>query len=78
MTFMGRWLAAEAIAFIVFPVAFALWQGPHLKYEFFDGMLVVLFLQFMSPWLWLVPFAIGTGVAVAWQIISEWKASQSD
>jgi hypothetical protein len=78
MTFLGRWLVAEAAAFILFPLAFVLWQGRHLKYDFLDGLLIVAFLQFMSPLLWLAPFAIGTAIAVGWQVVWEWKASQSD
>ena len=78
MTFFGRWLAAEAVSFILFPIAFVLWFTPNLKYDFIESIFFVLFLQVLSPWgLWLVPFLGGTGFAVAWHIVAEWKASQS-
>lgn len=78
MSFLARWLMAVAGTFLVFPLAFALLQAPSLRWDLFHSTLVVLFLQFMSPWFWVIPLMIGTAVAVGWQIVREWKNSQSD
>ena len=73
MTFLGRWIIAEAFGFILFPVAFTLWQ-PNLKYDLLVSMIVMLFVQFLT-WLWLIPFLGGTALAVGWQVYAEWKAA---
>jgi hypothetical protein len=75
MAFAGRWLAVMAVAFVMFPVAFVLWNGPDADVGLLGGMVLMMFLQFISPLdLWLIPFGAGTVIALAWHVVARRKA----
>ena len=75
MAFIGRWLAATALAFVLFPVAFVLSNRPDGDFGLLDAIVIMMFLQFLSPFnLWLIPLWGGTGLAVAWQVLAPRKA----
>ena len=77
MAFVGRLILAVAVAFILFPIAFALWNGPDAKAGWLGGVIMMLFVQFISPFdLWRIPLAAGTAGAVGWEVFSRWRASR--
>ena len=69
MALMGRWLLAVVVCFLLFPVAFILWNGPDNQFGYVGGMILMLFLQFASPYsFWKIPLGIGTALALGWHI----------
>ena len=70
MAFAGRWLVSVTIMFVLFPVAFVLWSGPDADFGLLGGMILMMFLQFISPYdLWMIPLGVGTGVALGWHFL---------
>ncbi len=77
MAFVRRWLAAIAVAFLLFPVAFVLWNGPDADFGVLGSMALMMILQFISPFdLWLIPLGAGSVVALAWHVLVNWKTSR--
>ena len=69
MIFVLRWLASLAVAFLLFPVAFILWNGPDAQFGYLGGIVIAMFGQFFSPGhLWLIPLAAGTVLALVWHL----------
>lgn len=63
MEFVGRWLVAVGVAFVLFPVLFIAWNGPDADFGLVGGMVLMMFLQFISPYdLWLIRLGIGITV----------------
>ncbi len=76
MALIRRWLMALAGAFILFPVGTVLWHGPDADFGLLGGVVVMVFLQFISPFdLWLIPLVAGTVVAFAWHLLAKRKDS---
>lgn len=71
LTFLARWLISLAIAFILFPVVFVLWNGPDADFGLAGGMTMMFVLQFISPnALWVIPLSLAALAALAWQGVS--------
>jgi hypothetical protein len=71
MTFIERWLASVVLAFLLYPVALVLWHGPDRDFGFGGGIILMMFIQFISPFgLWRVPLAAGTAAAFAWHLFA--------
>jgi hypothetical protein len=77
MTFGTRWLAAVVAAFALFPIAVVVWNGPDADFGFVGGIILMAFLQFVSPYcLWFIPLAAGTTVAAGWQILANKRSER--
>ena len=77
MTFLGRWFASVCAAFVCFPVVFVLIHGPDAEWGFTGGMMLMAFMQFLSPYnLWQIPLGVGTALAIAWHATAHWKANR--
>ena len=73
-----RWVIAVALAFLLFPVAFIVWNGPDATFGHLGGIVLMLFMQFISPLqLWLIPLAVGTVAGLAWHAYAEGQAPSS-
>ncbi|MDI1295585.1 MAG: hypothetical protein PSY12_06810 [bacterium] len=76
MAFVARWLLVIAICFLVFPIVFVLWHGPDAQLGYAGGMMMMLFVQFISPFgLWKIPIGVGTILALGWQAVLRLKSS---
>lgn len=67
--FLSRLLASLGIAFLLFPLGFALTHGPHKGLgDLLAGAVMMIFLQFISPHnLWVWPVLGGLLIAIGWQ-----------
>lgn len=76
MAFVARWLLAIAVCFLAFPVLFVLWNGPDARLGYVGGMMMMLFVQFISPYaFWKIPICIGTILALGWHPALRLKSS---
>lgn len=76
MAFAARWLLVIAVGFLAFPVLFVLWNGPDAQLGYVGGTMMMLFVQFISPYaFWKIPIGVGTIVAVVWHAASRLKSS---
>jgi hypothetical protein len=70
-----RWLASELVAFSLFPILFVLAGGVDAELGWIDGMAMMAFEQFFSPYqLWRIPFVAGTAIALLWHVRAGWGA----
>ena len=70
MTFTSRLVTCLLIAFALFPVVFIYRNGPDGGYGYFGGMILILFVQFISPLgLWKIPLVAATLAATVWHLV---------
>ena len=68
-TLVVRWLVAELLAFLLFPIVFVLAGGVDAELGWLDGMASMAFEQFISPYeLWRIPLVAGTAIALLWHV----------
>lgn len=78
LAFLAEWLVSMAAAFILFPVAFVLWNGPDADFGLAGGMTMMFFVQFISPHnLWILPMGMGTSAALIWHRMRGYGLHQS-
>ena len=64
-----RWLVAQLLAFLLFPIVFVLAGGVDAELGWLDGMASMAFEQFISPYeLWRIPLVAGTAMALLWHV----------
>ena len=69
MSFVGRWLLMVVVCFLIFPVVFVLWNGPDAQLGYAGGMMMMFFVQFISPFaFWKISIGIGTILALGWHL----------
>lgn len=76
MAFVGRWLLMVAGCFLIFPVVFVLWNGPDDQLGYAGGMMMMFFVQIISPYaFWKIPIGIGTILALGWHLSLRLKSN---
>jgi hypothetical protein len=77
--FVGRWLLSLLVAFLLFPIAYVILHGPDADFGWLGGMIMMAFLQFISPYqLWLYPLCGGTIAAGFWHFWAEHSGRSAD
>lgn len=69
MGLIARSMIARSTAFVIYPILFVLWNGPDRDYGYIGGVVMMMFVEFISPYhLWVTPLVIGCVVAVGWHL----------